>query len=271
VGLSSGYRWGTHPPYSTGAIAPFVPSDVPASEANALMVLYRDGGGAGWANKSGWLSDPVVGNWYGVTVAGGHVTSVQLNSNNCSGDISEFNPSSLPNLRYLYLHRNSLSGDISGWGIGSVLNDLRIYNNTFSGDVGLWVDISGLKYFLASSNNLAGDISSWNMSSMLLAYLYNNALNGAPDMSSNTGILRLLYHNNGLSQDDVDAVVGEIYDRRLAFTSALPALNVGGTNAEPSGVYQDAAPPTTGKEMIYKLVNDPDAEGFNKWTITYTA
>ena len=26
---------------------------------------------------------------------------------------------------------------------------------------------------------------------------------------------------------------------------------------------------TTGKEYIYEIVNDPETEGFNKWTVTY--
>jgi hypothetical protein len=44
-----------------------------------------------------------------------------------------------------------------------------------------------------------------------------------------------------------------------------------GTNAAPTGAYADEDPPVTGKGMIYELVNDPETEGFNKWTITYTA
>jgi hypothetical protein len=77
------------------------------------------------------------------------------------------------------------------------------------------------------------------------------------------------YQNCGLSQADVDAVLAAIYARRASFTATAPSLNISGTNADPSGVYQDADPPTTGLEYVYELRNDPEAEGFKKWTITY--
>ena len=73
-----------------------------------------------------------------------------------------------------------------------------------------------------------------------------------------------------MSQAAVDEVVENIYRLRANFTNAAPALNISGNNATPSGTYQDGDPPTTGKEYIYELVNDPESEGFNKWSITYT-
>ena len=85
-------------------------------------------------------------------------------------------------------------------------------------------------------------------------------------------VIHYLYaNNNNWTQSDVDTVIASIYANRANYTYATPTLNIGGNNAAPSGVYQYAATPTTGKEMIYALVNDPDGEGFNKWTITYTA
>lgn len=86
-----------------------------------------------------------------------------------------------------------------------------------------------------------------------------------------TGIQSLRLSSKKFNQSQVDEIINRIYQDRAQFTSATPQLNIGGANAAPSGVYQDATPPTTGKEMIYKLVNDPDAEGFRKWTIIYTA
>ena len=61
----------------------------------------------------------------------------------------------------------------------------------------------------------------------------------------------------------------QAYTDRAVFTAGLPRLYIGINNAEPSGIYQDNAPPTTGKEYIYKLCNDPDAEGFPTWQIQY--
>ena len=77
------------------------------------------------------------------------------------------------------------------------------------------------------------------------------------------------YQDCALLQGDVDAVCQSIYDNRADFSYATPALNVGGTNAAPSGVYQDGDPPTTGKEYIYEIENDPETEGYNTWSVTY--
>ncbi|APU89212.1 hypothetical protein Rctr71_102 [Virus Rctr71] len=71
------------------------------------------------------------------------------------------------------------------------------------------------------------------------------------------------------SQAQIDDVLLRLYTDRALFTWTTPILNVGGTNPDPTGVYQNASPPTTGLEYVYKLVVDPDAEGFRKWTITY--
>jgi len=54
------------------------------------------------------------------------------------------------------------------------------------------------------------------------------------------------------------------------FTAAAPNLNIGGTNTDPSGIFQSACPPTTQLEELWELKNDDCAEGtFNLWTVTY--
>lgn len=68
-----------------------------------------------------------------------------------------------------------------------------------------------------------------------------------------------------LTQAVVDGILADLYAGGAGFTYNTPTLNVGGTNAAPSGTYQDADPPTTGMEYIWELVN-----AFSKhWTITY--
>ena len=77
----------------------FIPADVPQGEADALIWLYDTLDGENWTNNTGWKTDPVVNNWYGVTVAGGHVTELSmLGDNGLAGDISGFKFSWLPNL-----------------------------------------------------------------------------------------------------------------------------------------------------------------------------
>ena len=72
-----------------------------------------------------------------------------------------------------------------------------------------------------------------------------------------------------MTEAQVDDVLLRLYTDRAIFTDATPELNIGGTNPDPSGIFQDATPPTTGKEYAFKLVNDPDVEGFFVWTITF--
>jgi len=104
---------------------------------------------------------------------------------------------------------------------------------------------------------------------MLSLYLYNtnSVVSGGNNPLAAVGI-RDIYVYSSESQADLDDILARLYADRALFTNANPTLNIAGGNPPPSGVYQDANPPTTGKEYAYKLVNDPDGEGFNKWTIT---
>lgn len=164
---------------------------------------------------------------------------------------------------------SSFSGDLSGWELPSGLTSLQLQSNSFEGDLSGWELSSGLTFFSLYSNSFGGDISSWVIPEGVGAFwIHDNLFSGAPVISSNIDISQYLYYDNGLSQADVDSVVEGIYNNRANFTTSSPQLNIGGDNAAPSGTYQDSDPPTTGKEYIYKLENDPDGEGFNTWSIT---
>jgi hypothetical protein len=81
--------------------------------------------------------------------------------------------------------------------------------------------------------------------------------------------IEIIRYENNLIQASVDAVLAGIYTDRATYLYATPELDLlGYGNATPSGIYQDADPPTTGLEYKYELINDPEAEGFNKWDIT---
>jgi Leucine-rich repeat (LRR) protein len=74
--------------------------------------------------------------------------------------------------------------------------------------------------------------------------------------------------SNGMNQAAVDQILLDLYTDRMAFTFATPVLDIGGTNAAPSGIYQPACPPGTGHEYEFELENDSCGDGFNTWTIT---
>jgi hypothetical protein len=126
-----------------------------------------------------------------------------------------------------------------------------------------------LQVFYIYSTSVSGDISGWTLpSSLLYLYIQSTSLSGVPIVSSATNIIKIDYDDCGLLQTDVDGMLQALYNSRSIFTYATPALDIAGTNAAPSGIYQDADPPTTGREYEYELENDPELEGFNKWTIS---
>jgi len=313
-------------------------TDVPQAEANALVKFFALTNGWSWTNKTNWLQTSTVGNWFGIIVSGGHVTSITSSGNNASGNISTFDPSVFTGLTslnlsgasftgdmsgvtyptgltsltlsgasftgdisgvtyptgltYLYLNGNSFTGDMSGVTYPTGLTYLYLIGSSFTGDMSGVTYPTGLTYLYLLGSSFTGDMSgvtypigltylylngssfTGDMSGVTyptgLTYLYliGSSFSGAPDMSTCVGIRTFNYQSNNLPQVDVDATLLGIYTNRALFTYATPTLNIGGTNSAPSGIYQDGDPPTTGNEYKYELVNDPEVEGFNKWTIT---
>ncbi len=82
-----------------------------ASDRDALVALYNATDGPNWTNSTNWLSDEPLGDWHGVTVAGGRVTELALGGNQLTGSL----PSELGNLtslQYMSLRDNQLTGPI---------------------------------------------------------------------------------------------------------------------------------------------------------------
>jgi hypothetical protein len=151
------------------------------------------------------------------------------------------------------------------------LAQFYVNSTSVSGNISGWVLPASLAQFYVNSTSISGGISGWVLpASLLTFYVYSTGVSGAPVFTSAVALVSFLYQNCALPQATVDLIVSRIYARRASFTNAAPSANVGGTNAAPSGVYADEDPPVTGKGFIYELVNDPEAEGFKKWTITYT-
>ncbi len=196
-------------------------TDIPQSEADALIYLYNIGGGVGWTNQTGWKTDPVVGNWDGITVSGGHVTRILLQSNNGTGDISGFKAESFTKLQRLYLHDNSFSGDLSSWDLSGLVNFTRLY-------------------------------------------LHSNSTSGTVQLPD--GVQTIQFQDNAMIVSNVDAIISAIWTNRANWTYSAPQLHIGGTNATPTGTYQDGgATPATALEKIHDLIFDDNSEGFQTW------
>lgn len=99
--------------------------DIPAIECQALQSIYTNAGGGTWA-LDGWSWDPGVAwgtssfadQWYGVSVSGGHVTSLDLYFSNLSGNFA-ITQGNLDQLDYLDLGNNQLTS-FSGTGMSSL-------------------------------------------------------------------------------------------------------------------------------------------------------
>lgn len=121
------------------------------------------------------------------------------------------------------------------------------------------------------TNNFTGDLSGWSLPASLASLiLYINGFTWSIAAGMTSAALDLFRIDfNAMSSAHVDNIVEAMYNYRASYTSLTPTAIIDGSNAAPGGIYQDATPPTTGKEWIFKLVNDPDVEGFNQWVITY--
>ena len=122
----------------TSAGVNYIFYSVPQAELDSLVYLYNATNGPSWTNHTNWLTAAAVGTWYGVTVASGHVTVIDITANGAtvSGNISGW---TLPaSLQHLYLHGTSVSGDISGWTLPASLQDLYLYSTSVSGDISGW-------------------------------------------------------------------------------------------------------------------------------------
>ncbi len=99
-------------------------------ERFALAEFHEMTGGPTWANRSAWLSDADVGDWYGVTSEDGHVVELTLPGNGLIGPLPA-EIGNLTQLRVLNLSGNNLSGAFPGAIAGlSELTELRVGGNS---------------------------------------------------------------------------------------------------------------------------------------------
>jgi len=114
-----------------------------------------------------------------------------------------------------------------------------------------------------------------------LTKITNLGLIGIPNLAFQTGFDALaklvgLTYINSLTQAQVDNVLAQLYAGFATRTASNGTINLSNyysyyANAAPSGVYQAACPPDTGKEYAYELLNDSCDISSKHWsTITVT-
>lgn len=82
---------------------------VPSAECQALVDLYEQTAGPNWVQNTGWLIDPNLCGWSGVTCANGRVVGLDLAANGLRGEFPR-KLDALAGLSALHLQNNSLSG-----------------------------------------------------------------------------------------------------------------------------------------------------------------
>jgi len=176
---------------------------VPQAEYDVLVELYNATGGENWTNKGGWL-DPEASSWFGISVSGNKVSTINLAGNELTGEI----PSSLGNLTELialYLYSNELTGGIpDSLGNLNKLASLWLQSNQLTGEIP--VSLGNLTELLSlnlSVNQLTGGIpdSLGNLTKLLSLQLAGNGLTGEiPGSLGNlTALMGLFLNNNELT------------------------------------------------------------------------
>ena len=168
-----------------------------AGDRAALVALYNATNGPEWTNRTNWLSDRPLGEWYGVTTdAGGRVTGVDLASNQLSGTIPA-ELGNLTNLQTLHLVGNELSGGIPTW-LGSLTNLqwLDLGHNALGGAIPVELsNLTNLQTLHLYNMQLSGTIPTWlgSLTNLRGLSLAHNALEGTvPVELSNLTNLQIL-------------------------------------------------------------------------------
>jgi hypothetical protein len=229
-----------------------------------LVSVQTDGRSNWGAVITGWTGLTYLSVWGSNTVSGSVAALTGLTylivggSNTVSGSIA-----ALTGLTLLSVWgSNTVSGSVAAL---TSLTSLNVGgSNTVSGSIAA---LTGLTYLeVLGSNTLSGSVAA------LIGLTYLRVTGGLNTITWAVGPLTLLQtlncSDNALNQATVDSILSAMYTARMGYTYATPTANLAGTNADPSGIYQNATPPLTGMEFKYKLVLDPDVEGFRKWAIT---
>lgn len=115
-------------------------------------------------------------------------------------------------------------------------------------------------------------------STLWTCYLFSNSLIFPGSIAPLVAIRNLRIYSMGWNQAGVDTVISSAWGARAAYTYSSISLQIGGTNAAPSGNkvapvegsdWHEDTPghwvPLTANAMVYDLLNDVNSEGFNKW------
>ena len=152
------------------------------TDREVLEALYHATGGPDWTNRTNWLSNVPLSEWYGVTTDGtGQVTALSLFGNGLSGTLPPA-LGQLTDLRRLHLQFNGLSGEIPPELAGlASLQELKLAHNHLTGEIPVELGgLSQLQRLDLGLNQLTGRIPPElaGLTNLLELDLGNNRLSG---------------------------------------------------------------------------------------------
>lgn len=111
-------------------------STIPASEQKALLELYDQCGGTGWAEGYNWRAASGPDKYTGVIIESGHVQGIVLDKVGLTGQLPKSFFTAFPELRFVALSNNSLSGSIpEAFGEMTKLEGLSLSSNLWTGQL----------------------------------------------------------------------------------------------------------------------------------------
>ena len=180
-----------------------------------LIALYNDTGGPNWHNRTNWLSNEPLGNWYGVkTDTEGRVTALDLNNNNLSGGLSS-ELGQLQRLSELLLSNNNLTGSIPPEiGQLSRLRHMSLSGNPFTGTLPSELgQLSNLVVLGLRGNSLEGRIPPelGKLSSLVELWADGNKFTGTiPSELGQAGNLKILVLDNSKLTGRIPPELGQL-------------------------------------------------------------
>ena len=207
------------PRLSIGATDCVVQSEIPEAECNALIALYDNTSGVSWTENTDWKVTNTPCSWKGVTCSGGHLTEIDLNTNQMTGTIP-IELGNLVNLTYLGLYFNQLTGTIPAE-LGNLnnLTKLHLHGNQLTGAIPIELgNLLNLTELWVSDNQLSAGIPSELCQLTLLTQinLNHNQLTGAiPSCLGNLNSLTQINFNTNQLSGTIPSEVGHLVNLTL--------------------------------------------------------
>lgn len=140
-------------------VPPRVPLTALQRDSIAAVQIYNATGGTDWTRRNNWLTNATINRWQGVTVEGGRITQLTLDSAGLRG-VLPIAVSTLTALKVFRARGNSLEGALpTGILLLPQLQELSLSNNQFTGEIPSGIgSMVGLTSLRLDGNRFAGQI-----------------------------------------------------------------------------------------------------------------